>query len=204
MKNWFKRLHILSLQLANTKWGIWILLIFAFADASFFPLPVTTFFLVLLLLNTNKTYNYLFLVVFGTITGALTGYLIGHFAWLNTNGEHTGLVKFLFNNVPGFSEAAYNKIHLLYAKWDYWILCAAVTTPLPYGIFSISSGVFDINIFVFFSATLISQGIKFLFLALVTKELAPEVKKLTVYNWKPAVIVGAVCIALVIIVIKAI
>jgi membrane protein YqaA with SNARE-associated domain len=203
MKNWFKNLYKWSLQLANTKWGIWVLFLFAFADASIIPLPVTTFFLVLIVLNTKRIFKYSLIVVLGTLTGALAGYATGHFAWINPQGEYTGLVQFLFNHIPGFSEDTYNKINLMYSKWDFWILCGAATTPVPYGFFSISSGVFNINIFAFSLATLISQGIKYFVLALVTIKLSPKAKKLMEFNWKPVAIIGIVCITILIVVTRA-
>jgi membrane protein YqaA with SNARE-associated domain len=202
MKDWFKRVHVWSLQWANTKWGVWALFLCAFADASFFGLPTPMLFLALSLLNIRKVYKYALFGVLGTFSGAITGYAIGHFAWLNTNGEFTGLAQFLFNNIPGFSEAGYDKIHLLYAKWDFWILFVAAALPLPFKIFSISSGVFDVNIFIFCIATLVSQGIKFLLLALLTIKLGPEVKKLLEFSWKPVAIIATACLAIAIVLIK--
>ena len=132
----------------------------------------------------------------GTLAGSIAGYSIGHFAWLDTNGEFTGLAQFMFNNIPGFSEGGYNKIRILYSKWDFWILFIAAALPLPYKIFSISSGVFDINFLIFCFATLISQGIKFFLLALLTIKLGPEVKKVLEFNWKPIAIIATACIAI--------
>jgi len=197
MKNWFNRLHLLISKTANTKMGIFALFVCAFADASFLPLPVTTFFLILILLNSEMIYKYILFVVLGTLTGALAGYSIGHFAWLKTDGEFTGAVQFLFNNIPGFSVGVYDKVHALFIKWDFWILCAATVTPLPYGLFSLTSGVFDINIFIFLFTTLICQTIKYSFLALVTTKLSPDVKRIIKFNWKPvAIFIAAVLIVI--------
>ncbi|OFY62102.1 MAG: hypothetical protein A2V64_09035 [Bacteroidetes bacterium RBG_13_43_22] len=198
----FKRFHIWILKWADTKWGKWALFLCAFADASILGVPTPVLFLALALLNIKKAYEYALFGILGTLSGAVAGYSIGHFAWLDTNGEFTGLAHFLFNNIPGFTEAGYNKIHLLYAKWDFWILFIAAALPIPYKIFSISSGVFDTNLFIFCSATLISQGIKFFLLALLTKKLGPEVKKLLDFNWKSVAIIATACIAIVIIIIK--
>jgi membrane protein YqaA with SNARE-associated domain len=202
MKSWFKKLHIWSLQWANTKWGVWALVICAFSDASILGLPTPMLFLALTLLNIKKAYKYALFGTLGTLAGALAGYSIGHFAWLNANGEFTGVAQFLFNNIPGFSEDIYNKIHILYAKWDFWILFVAAALPLPFKIFSISSGVFDINLLIFCTATLISQGIKFFLLAILTIKLGPEVKKLFEYNWKPIAIIATATIAITIVIIK--
>jgi membrane protein YqaA with SNARE-associated domain len=202
MKNWFKRLRVWILQWANTKWGAWALFLCAFADSSIFGLPTPVLFLALALLDIKKIYKYELFGVLGTLSGSIAGYSIGHFAWLDINGEFTGFAQFLFNNIPGFSEAGYNKIHILYAKWDFWILFIAAALPLPYKIFSISSGVFDINIFIFCIATFISQGIKFFLLGLMTIKFGPEVKKLLEFNWKPIAIIATASITIAIVVIK--
>jgi membrane protein YqaA with SNARE-associated domain len=202
MKNWYKILHAWTMKWTSTKWGAWALFICAFFDASVFGLPTPMFFFALALLNIKKVYKYVLFGTLGTLTGAVAGYAIGHFAWLNTNGEFTGLAQFLFNNIPGFTEVVYNKIHFLYAKWDFWILFVAAALPLPFKIFSISSGVFDINMAIFCIATLISQGIKFLVLALLTIKLGPEVKKLFRINWKPIAIIATACAAITMVIIK--
>jgi len=198
MKDWFKKVNIWIAYLANTKWGTFALFIFAFADASFLPLPVTTFFLVLILLNRRKLYKYILFVVLGTVTGALAGYTIGHYAWVKPDGEYTGVVQFLFNNIPGFSLAVYEKVQTLYTKWDFWILSGATVTPLPYGMFSVTSGAFNINIFIFFVTTLISQVIKYVFLAFFTVIIGPKFRKLSELDWKPVAIIIPVFIVIII------
>ncbi|MDP3916276.1 MAG: hypothetical protein Q8R96_21325 [Bacteroidota bacterium] len=85
----------------------------------------------------------------GTLTGGLAGYSIGHFVWIDASGEFTGLARFVFENIPGFTEAVYQSIHIQFNKWGLGILFLAPFIPVPYKIFSISSGAFDINIFIF-------------------------------------------------------
>lgn len=202
MKNWFKALHSWSLHWADTKWGTWALFFCAFADASFLPLPTPMFFLTLTLLNTRKAYKYALFGTLGTLSGAVAGYCIGHFAWLNGNGGFTAIAQFMFDKFPGFSVAMYDKIHILYSTWDFWILFIASSIPVPYKIFSISAGVFDVNFIVFCIATFVSQGIKFYLLALLIIKTGTAVKKLLAYNFKPILIIVMVCFAIAIIVIK--
>jgi membrane protein YqaA with SNARE-associated domain len=187
-KNLIERLYTSILKLADTRWSKWLLFICAFADASFLPLPVTTIFLFLILMDTRIIVKYVFIIVAGTLAGALAGFAIGHYAWIKPDGEFTGLAHFLFNIIPGFSAEVYEKVHSLFTKWDFWILCAATATPLPYGMFAVSSGVFEINIFIFFLATLISQGIKFSFLGLIAIKAGPRITKLMKLKLKPAII----------------
>jgi len=202
MNNLTKKLHDWSLQQANTKWGGWALFLCAFAEASVLGLPTPILFLGLALLNPDKIKMFASAAILGTMAGSVAGYSIGHFAWLDTNGEFTRLAQFMFNNIPGEAMDGYNKIKILYETQGFWVLFTAAALPLPYKIFSISSGVFDINIFIFSLATFISQGLKFFVLALLTIKLGPELKKLLEYNWKPILITAGACIILAILAIK--
>lgn len=191
-----------KLSLVDIKWGSWFLFICAFADASFLPLPTPMLFLALALLNITKAYKYALFATLGTLAGGFAGYFIGHFAWLNHAGEFTGLATYLFNHIPGFSEELFTRIQLMYTKWDFWILFVSAALPLPFKIFSISSGVFDTNPLIFGFTTLISHGARFFLLALLTIKVGPEIRKLLAVNLKRIAIIATTCIAIVIIAIK--
>jgi membrane protein YqaA with SNARE-associated domain len=202
MKEFFKRLHALNLKWAHSKPGICVLFIAAFADASFFTLPVLTFMIALTLLNTTNAYKNALIAVLGTLAGAIAGYSIGHFAWIKPDGEFTGVAKYLFDIIPGFTESGYTKGQQLYDNWGSGILFLSIVLPLPYKIYSISSGVFDMNLFIFIASTLVSQSIKFFLMAFLTLKLGPEVKKLLNIRWKPVIVILTASIAAAIILIK--
>lgn len=202
MNKWLGRFNNRSLQMAKTKWGVTGLFVCAFADASFLPMLAPVFFLALALINTAKTYRYAIIAILGTFAGALAGYAIGHFAWFKTDGELTGLSEFMLAYIPGFTSSSYDKIHIFFDKWNIWILSLASFLPIPYKYFSISSGVFDINLILFSSVTLTVQTIKFLLLGLLIKRLGPEVKKLLEFNLKPAIIIVLTFIAIIVAVTK--
>ena len=206
MKDWYKKFDIHQLNHANAQWSTWVLFIFAFIDASFLPLPVATTFLLLILVDSTRSMRYIIFSTLGTLAGALTGYLIGHFAFLNAHGDTTGLLHFLFNHLPGFSDSAYNKMQVLYSRWDFWILFTASFIPIPYSLFSLSAGVFEINLFIFCIATLLSQALKFFLLAFVTIKLGPEVKMRFKSNQKlkPVVITASICIVIALLVTRII
>ena len=202
--SWINRLYRWGLKWSDTKYGIWALFVCAFLDACCLPLPTPTFFIALMLMHTAKAYKYALYGTIGTLLGSFVGYTIGYFAWFDASGHYTVVAQFMLDNIPGFSAGFYDKIKLLYDKWDFWILFVASFIPVPYKIFSISSGVFDINIVVFAVATLISQGAKFFLLALLTIRIGERVKKLLEYNFKPIAIGLALCVVATMVLIRII
>ncbi len=202
MNKWLKSLHNWGMEWANTKWGSWALFVCAFADASFLPLPTPMFFIALTLLNITKAYKYALFGTMGTLTGALAGYSIGHFAWLDAHGEFTGIARFVYENIPGFTEAIYQSIHIQFSKWGLGILFVAPFIPVPYKLFSISSGAFDMNIFLFAIGTLIGQGFRFYLLSFLIIKIGPGVKKLFEFNKKYVAIAVTAGIAMVMIAIN--
>jgi len=204
MNKWFKKIHEWSLQYANAKWGPWILLLGGIADGSFLPLPVTTLFLGLTLLNSKHTLKYVLFLTLGISAGATAGYLTGRYAWLDPGMQFTGFAQFLINHFPGFSLAGYEKTHLLFSRWGSWILLLAASTPLPYGLFSISSGVFNINIIIFILATLTGHGIKYIVLSILARRMGPAVNRIIEFTWKPVALIPAACVVITVVVLKII
>jgi membrane protein YqaA with SNARE-associated domain len=196
MKCYLENIFDYFRNLANTKYGEWLIFIFAVADSSILPFPSTTIFIMFSLLDIRKVYKYVIFFTLGTIAGSVIGYYIGHLVWLNSSGEFTGIAKTIFNNVPGFSEKFYNEIHVMYAKWGYRILLLAVCTPIPYCLFSISSGIFEINILVFILVTAISHGIKFLIVAILTVKSGKEVNKLPLRKFRRVAIISTIGFAI--------
>ena len=201
-KNIYNRIHAFNVRWAHTRLSLWILFIVSFAEASFFTLPVFMLLIALTLLNPENAYKNALIGLLGTLAGAVAGYAIGHFAWIKPDGEFTGVAKFLFDIIPGFTESGYDKVQILYDKWGAGILFLSIALPLPYNILSISSGVFDMNLFVFFASTVVSQGIKFFLMSFLTIKLGHEVRKIFEINWKPLAIITSASIAIVIVIFR--
>jgi membrane protein YqaA with SNARE-associated domain len=204
MKDWLNKLHAWCLKWVNTKWGEWALFFCAFSDASIFGLPTPMVFFALAILNLTKAYRYALIGTLGILSGSVAGYSIGHFAWINAEGNFTGFAQFIFKNIPGFSEGAYNNMHNIFEKWDYIVLFIASFLPVPFMVFSISSGVFDINLFAFCLAIFISQGIRFYLMAFLIIKLGPEVRKLLDFKFTSIAIIATACIVAAIVIINII
>jgi len=166
MSRWLKTREALS-RLGELKgWREGALMISCFADASLLPLPTSTYFTFISALNTRRAFIYFFLAMCGTLAGSSAGYLIGHFAFnaLPAQGGN-------FNwSIPFVTSEQYNKVLEMYSSYGFSVLLIAAATPIPYAVFSISSGAAGTDFSLFLLGTIAGQGLRFLFLAIAVKK----------------------------------
>jgi membrane protein YqaA with SNARE-associated domain len=175
--NWLKKIYDWVLKWAQTPHGPIALFILAFTESIFFPIPPDVLLIALALGSTGKSFRFAIICTVGSVSGALVGYAIGHFAWISATGGFTGFANFFFNNIPGFSISLFNSIKTLFIQWDFWVIFTAGFTPIPYKVFTITAGVFDINLMMFFVASLISRGARFFLVAFLIWKFGPEIKR---------------------------
>lgn len=157
--NIVKRLYDWVLSWSESKWGAWALFLLALAESSFFPIPPDVLLIALCLGAVGKSFRYAAICLTGSIVGALIGYSIGFFCWQDISGEYTALAEWFFAHV--FSQEAFNQVGELFNKYNFWIVFTAGFTPLPYKLFTISGGLFHIDIVMFTIASIISRGLRF-------------------------------------------
>lgn len=181
--NIVKRLYDWMLSWGNSRWGAAALFIFAFAESTFFPVPPDVLLIALCLGCTAKSFRYAAICLAGSITGALLGYSIGYYLWQTPAGEYTALATFFFDNV--FSIEGFNKVKALYEQYNFWIVFTAGFTPLPYKIFTISAGLFDINLPMFIIASVVSRGLRFFLIAGLIWKFGEPIKTFIdkYFNW---------------------
>jgi membrane protein YqaA with SNARE-associated domain len=175
--NCLKKTYDWVLKWADTPYGPFALFILAFTESIFFPIPPDILLIALALGSTVKSYRFALYCTIGSVSGALVGYAIGHFAWISTSGEFTGFANFFFNNIPGFSVSLFNSIKILFYQWDFWVIFTAGFTPIPYKVFTVTSGAFDINLMMFFIASVVSRGARFFLVAFLIWRFGPRIKR---------------------------
>ena len=151
-----KQLYKKSLKLAAHKSSKIFLAIISFVESSFFPIPPDIMIVPMVVAKKND-YLKIFLIatLFSTLGGIL-GYLIGS-SFLDVGMK---VVEFY-----GYEEKVMNlKDNLTKSTGLYiWIatLFLAGFTPLPFKVFTITSGMIGFNLFIFFLICLISRGLRF-------------------------------------------
>ena len=171
-----RRIYDWVLSWAETPYGGVALFILAFAESSFFPIPPDALLIALVLGASTKAFKYASTCTIASITGALLGYAIGHFAWWTSSGDFTTIAGFFFAHVPGFTHELFYRVQRLYDKWNFWIIFTAGFTPLPYKVFTISAGAFKINLPMFIIASVVSRGARFFLVSALIWKFGPSIK----------------------------
>lgn len=180
-----RKLYDWVLHWAETPYGPIALFLLAFAESSVFPIPPDALLIALVLGASAKAFKFALNCTIASVLGALLGYAIGYFLWWNSPNEFSSVAYFFFNNVPGFSEKAFYDVKSLYDNYNFWIVFTAGFTPIPYKVITISSGAFDINLFIFVIASVISRGARFFLVAFLIWKFGPSIKSFIdqYFNW---------------------
>lgn len=153
-----RRLYDWVLTWASSRYALPALLLLAFVEASFFPIPPDVLLMALALSMPRLSYRYALIATIGSVLGAALGYVIGWGLW-------DALHNYFYLYVPGVTEEGFAKVGELFSQYDFWIIFAAGFTPIPYKIFTIAAGVFAVNFPVFMLASLIGRGLRFYLVA---------------------------------------
>ena len=150
------KLYRNSLKLAAHKSSKIFLAIVSFIESSFFPIPPDVMIVPMVIAKKND-YLKIFLIstLFSTLGGVL-GYFIGSY-FLDAGMSVVGFY--------GYEDKVLNlKDSLTKGTGLYvWLatLFLAGFTPLPFKVFTITSGMIGFNLFIFFLICLISRGLRF-------------------------------------------
>ena len=164
-----RKLYDWVLHWAETPYGPLVLFFLAMAESSFFPIPPDALLIALCLGAIKKSWRFALITSIASILGGMIGYLIGYAVWEPVS-------PLFFKYVPGFSEASFQKVMLHYQESGFWYVFMAGFTPIPYKIFTISSGVFKLNFPLFLLASAISRSLRFFLVAGLFRKFGPSIK----------------------------
>ena len=188
----FKRFYNKSIELASNKRSNLYLSIVSFVESSFFPIPPDVM-IVPMVLAKKDSYLKIFLIatVF-SVLGGIAGYLIGYL--------FIDLAMYVIEIYSYESKVLKLKMDLSQGSgMVIWLgtLFLAGFTPLPYKVFTITSGLiaFDINAFIIIS--FISRGLRFYLVSILTAKFGEKFVKLVEQKgavWSSIIGIIIVCI----------
>ena len=156
----FNNLYQKTLKLAAHKKSKFFLSIVAFTESSFFPIPPDIMIIPMVIAKKTEYIKIFLIATISSTLGGLLGYLIGStfFDLAIDLIEFYGYQEEVLNLKSSFSS---DKSFYFFLG----VLFLAGFTPLPFKVFTITSGIVGLNIFIFFFICLISRGLRFFVVA---------------------------------------
>jgi len=152
----FIKLYQKCLQLAEHKSSKMFLAIVSFIESSFFPIPPDIMIVPMVIAKKNDYFKIFLIATLFSTLGGILGYFIGSY-FLDFG---MSVVEFY-----GYEDKVLDLKESLAAGTGLYIwlvtLFLAGFTPLPFKVFTITSGMIGFNLFIFFFICLISRGLRF-------------------------------------------
>ncbi|MCP4590364.1 MAG: DedA family protein [bacterium] len=151
-----RRLYDWVLHWAETPYGALALFLLSFAESSFFPIPPDVLLIALVMGARRRWFRFALICTAGSVVGGLAGYGIG-----------AGLMETVGQPIISFyhAEDHWTRVAELYQQYDFWIVFIAAFTPIPYKVFTIASGAFEMNLLGFALVSSVGRGARFFLVA---------------------------------------
>jgi membrane protein YqaA with SNARE-associated domain len=156
-----------TLHWANTKYATVALAINAFAESSFFPVAPDVLLIAMGIAKPKRAIWYAFICTISSVLGGILGYLIGL--------KLMEVVGWPILEFYGYTDT-FEKIEIYFKQYEAWAVGIAGLTPIPYKVFTIAGGAFQINFLIFCLASTLSRGLRFFVVSFLVSKFGPPVK----------------------------
>lgn len=148
----------------------WALFGLSFAEASFFPVPPDVLLVAMVIARPRKARAFAAMATAASVLGGIAGYAIGVGLWSLISGWTFGHMGAL-----GFTPDNFERVQSLYQQHAFMAVFSAGFTPVPYKVFTIGAGVFEVALGVFIAASVLGRGLRFFIVAELVGRLGPRV-----------------------------
>jgi len=160
--------------------------IVSFVESSFFPIP--PFVLIIAMLANEKKQSWIKLAIIGTLSsvlGGIFGYFIGKFFY-----GYIGQPLVTFYGIQ--SEVDY--LGTIFREHVFLTILLASISPIPYKVFTISAGLFSVNLWMFIVASLVGRSLRFFTVSFLSDRYGVKAKKFMVEQQKITTIIFVIII----------
>jgi membrane protein YqaA with SNARE-associated domain len=167
------RLYDWVLELGAHRHARWALFGVAFTESSFFPVPPDVLLIGMSLSRPSRARFYAALTTLGSVIGGLFGYAIGFALW-------SAIHLWVFDHMAGlgFTPHNFDRVQELYRSNAFLAVFSAGFTPIPYKVFTIAAGVFEVGVPVFLVASVLGRAARFFAIAELILRAGPRVMPL--------------------------
>jgi len=163
-----KRIYDWVLSWAHKKYSSLALFILAFSESSFFPIPPDVLQIALSVSRPKKSFYYALISSAGSVLGGILGYFIGLFLF-DTIGN------FIINTL-GY-QAQFNAVGDLYKSYAFLAILASAFTPIPYKVFTIAAGFWQVGLLPLIAASIVGRSARFFIVASLIYFFGPKIKE---------------------------
>ncbi|MEX2115694.1 MAG: YqaA family protein [Bacteroidota bacterium] len=153
---WLRRLKDWVEAYAQKPGAGWALFLIAFAESSFFPIPPDVLLIALAIAVPKRAFTYALICSVGSVLGGMFGYFIG-LELYETVGSR--IIEFY-----GLEEQ-YLTVKSLYDNNAFSAIAIAGFTPIPYKVFTIAAGAFQVSFETLVLASTVSRPARFFLVA---------------------------------------
>ncbi len=162
-----RKLYDKFLKLADHPKALFILAIISFTESSFFPIPPDVMLIPMVLAAPTRAWRIAFVCSAASILGGLAGYAIG-----------AGLYESVASPIIEFYHMGdkVERTKALYNEYGAIIVGIAGFSPIPYKVFTISSGMSGLSLPVFITASALSRSARFFLVAWLLKKYGVSIR----------------------------
>jgi membrane protein YqaA with SNARE-associated domain len=162
-----RRLYNWTMAKASDPRAEWWLALFAFVEASFFPIPPHPVLGVMCLAEPKKALRFAVIATLASVAGGLLGYAIGHFVYESVGTQLLGALG-LADSFP--KAACYLR------AYGAEIIMVKGATPIPFKLLTITAGFIGMPLLTFIGASLVSRSISFLIVGVLFRVFGRPIK----------------------------
>jgi len=162
-----RRLYDWTMAKAVHPHAEWWLALFAFVEASFFPIPPHPLLGIMCLAEPKKAIRFALIATVASVLGGLLGYAIGHLVY-DTVGVQ--LLAWL-----GLAES-FPKAACYLREYGAEIIMIKGATPIPFKLLTITAGFIAMPLVTFILASIISRAISFLTVGVLFRLFGAPIK----------------------------
>ena len=178
-----RRIYDALLNVAAHRHAVAWLAVVSFAESSVFPIPPDVLLIPMILARRDRAFFYATVCLVSSVVGGLVGYGIGHWGF-----EAVGRPVLTFY---GYADAI-AQFEKAFADYGWWLIVLKGATPIPYKLVTIASGAASFDLLEFFTASILSRGIRFYAVTALLWWFGPPIRRFVEERLGMVVLVGTI------------
>lgn len=141
----------------------------SFAESSFFPVPPDVMLAPMSLARPSRAWYFALITTVASVLGGIAGYFIGVYFF--------DFITMALGKLGIWNWEKFEELKTWFDEWGIWVVFLAGFTPIPYKIFTITSGFLSLAILPFIIASTVSRGARFFLVAGLVKWGGPSIER---------------------------